>query len=103
MSTATHKLVATVPELGTPELLAGAFESNEKWPVLQQLNVSMRVRIPLQRVTLRTLRGLRPGALLCSDWPAAEEVPLYAQEVPLSWCEFAVVDEVMAARLTRLG
>ncbi|MDE1161707.1 MAG: FliM/FliN family flagellar motor C-terminal domain-containing protein [Acidobacteriaceae bacterium] len=98
-----QKLVAAVAELGVEELTGGAFEANDKWPVLQRLAIPMAVRIPLERITLREVRKLAAGCVLTSEWPAAEEVPLFAADVALSWCEFAVIDGVMAARLTRLG
>jgi len=103
MNGSARRMVATLPETGTPELKAGAFESNEKWPVLERMAVPLAVRVPLHRLRLGDVRELREGSVLASEWPAAEEVPLYAADVPLSWCEFAVVDGVMAARLTRLG
>lgn len=100
---AVRQLATAPAELGVTELPAGSFESNAKWPVLQHLDVPMTVRIPLRSLTLREVRELKADAVVSSDWPAAEEVPLYAADVALSWCEFAVVDGVMAARLTRLG
>jgi flagellar motor switch protein FliM len=103
VSGAARKLVVTIPDAGVPALPAGSFEKHAKWPVLQTVEVPLAVRVPLVRLTLRDVRGLQPGAVLMSEWPAAEEVPLYAADVVLSWCEFAVVDGIMAARLTRLG
>lgn len=103
MATSARKLVTTVPEAGVPVLSAGAFENNEKWPLLQVMELGVAVRIPLRSMTLRAVRELAPGAVLESEWPAAEEVPLYAAGVVLSWCEFADVNGTMAARLTRLG
>ena len=80
-----------------------AFEQSARWPVLQELAVPVAVRIPLRRMTLRGVQSLAVGTVIESEWPAAEEVPLHAADVLLSWCEFAVMDGVMAARLTRLG
>ena len=103
MTGSARKLVATIPENSLPALTAGSFEANAKWPLLQTLEVPLAVRVPLRKLKLRDVRDLQAGAVINSEWPAAEEVPLYATDVVLSWCEFAVVDGVMAARLTRLG
>jgi flagellar motor switch protein FliM len=86
-----------------PELAPGCFENSDKWPVLQAMPVRLAVRIPLPRMVLRDVRALAVGDVLESEWPCAEEVPLHAANVALSWCEFAVVDGFIAARLTRLG
>jgi len=74
-----------------------------KWPMLQQVPVPMTVKIPLPGISLRELGALAVGELIASEWPATEEVPLYASNVALSWGEFEVVDGSIAIRLTRLG
>lgn len=78
-------------------------QSHPKWPLVQEMTLPLAVRIPVGRLTLAELRSLEPGTIIESPWPIAEEVPLYAANVALSWCEFAVAEGVMAARLTRLG
>jgi flagellar motor switch/type III secretory pathway protein FliN len=80
-----------------------AEDSGMKWPVLMQVPVLMKVKIPLPGISLRELTVLRVGEVIVSDWPASEEVPLYASNVALSWGEFEVVDGAIAVRLTRLG
>jgi len=74
-----------------------------KWPMLQQVPVPMTVKIPLPGISLRELGTLAVGEVIASEWPASEEVPLYASNVALSWGEFEVVDGLIAIRLTRLG
>ena len=74
-----------------------------KWPMLMQVSVQMKVKIPLPGISLRELTTLRVGEVIVSEWPASEEVPLYASNVALSWGEFEVVDGAIAVRLTRLG
>lgn len=74
-----------------------------KWPMLMQVPVLMKVKIPLPGISLRELTTLHVGEVIVSEWPASEEVPLYASNIALSWGEFEVVDGVIAVRLTRLG
>ena len=63
----------------------------------------LTVKIPLPGISLRQLGALAVGEVIVSDWPASEEVPLYASNVALSWGEFEVVEGSIAVRLTRLG
>jgi len=77
--------------------------SRTKWPMLQQVPVPMTVKIPLPGISLRELGALAVGEVIASEWPASEEVPLYASNVALSWGEFEVVNGAIAIRLTRLG
>lgn len=80
-----------------------SFEQASSWPVLQELRVPLQVRIVLPPLRLEAVQQLKVGAVIETDCPASQEVPLFAAGVALSWCEFAVVDGMMAARLTRLG
>jgi flagellar motor switch/type III secretory pathway protein FliN len=74
-----------------------------KWPMPQQMPVRMTVKIPMVGISLRGLAALQVGAVIASTWAAGEEVPLYASNVTLSWCEFEVVNGGIAVRLTRVG
>ena len=76
---------------------------NEKWPALQLAPVALAVRVPLAGVSLRELQELVAGKTIESKWPAADEVPLYAGGVLLSWGEFETAEQRMAIRMTRLG
>jgi flagellar motor switch/type III secretory pathway protein FliN len=80
-----------------------AEDNGTKWPMLMQVPVLMKVKIPLPGISLRELTVLHVGEVIVSEWPASEEVPLYASNVALSWGEFEVVDGAIAVRLTRLG
>lgn len=77
--------------------------SRTKWPMLQHVPIPMTVKIPLPGISLRELGALAVGEVIASEWPASEEVPLYASNVALSWGEFEVVNGAIAIRLTRLG
>lgn len=81
----------------------GWMESNPRWSSMQHVPVRLVVKLPLAPMSLRKLQELHVGAVIESTWPAGEEVPLWASDVTLSWCEFAVVNDKIAARLTRLG
>jgi len=92
------------PAVGdTVSVSSGWIKHHAKWTSLQHARVQMVVKIPLPGMSLRDLSRLQVGDVVESQWLAVEEVPLFAAGVTLSWCEFAVVREAMAARLTRLG
>jgi len=80
-----------------------ANEQREARDPVDELPIPLRVRIALPRMTLANVQRLMPGLILLSDCPAAQEVPLLAAGAELSWCEFAVVDGTLAARITRLA
>ena len=61
------------------------------------------IHIPLLRLTLRELVRLRPGDVLRSEWPVADDLPVRAGDALLSWAEFENVDGRMAVRLTQLS
>lgn len=77
-------------------------EEHTCWPVLRRLPMTLRARIPLHRFTVRDLVGLNVGQVFESVWPAMDDVPLKVGDVQLSWCEFEVVDQQIALRLTQL-
>lgn len=78
-------------------------EAQENWADLKDLRLPLAVRVPAGRMTLAQVRALQVGSVVETAWAVSEEVPLHAANVALSWCEFAVVDGQMAARLTRIG
>lgn len=83
-------------------LTAAEFQQAASWPVLQDLRMRVRVMIHLPPMTLGRVQRLAVGDVIVSPCPAGQEVPLLVGGADLSWCEFAVVDGMMAARLTRL-
>ena len=83
----------------TPERIYG----DPKWPMLQHAALPLTVKIPLNGIRLRDVNALAAGVTIESCWPSNNEVPLYAGDVVLSWCEFEGSDANMAVRITRLG
>ncbi len=78
-------------------------EEHPSWPVLARLRVTLRVGVALSRFKVRDLLALREGQVFESLSPATEDVPLKVGQVQLGWCEFEVLQQRMALRLTRLG
>ncbi len=78
-------------------------EEHAAWPLLSTLPVKLSASIPVRGLYVRDLLALSKGQTIESDWPETEDVPLKAGQVLLCWCEFEVVDQRMALRMTRLA
>ncbi len=78
-------------------------EAHAAWPMVSVLPVKLESNIPLREFRVRNLLALAPGQTIESDWPVTEDVPLKIGKVKLFWCEFEVVDQKIALRMTRLN
>ncbi len=67
------------------------------------LPVQLEIRVPLASFRLRDLLTLSSGVVLETKWPASEDLPLESTGVQLAWAEFEVVDQRLAARVTRIA
>ena len=78
-------------------------ESHAAWPMVATLPVKLDACIPLRGFKVRNLLALAGGQTIGSEWPIAEDIPLKIGKVQLCWCEFEVVDQKIALRMTRLS
>jgi flagellar motor switch/type III secretory pathway protein FliN len=69
---------------------------------LARLPVELEVAIPVRRFRVRNLLAIEPGAVIETQWPGGEDMPLAAGAVQLAWSEFEVLDTELAVRVTRL-
>lgn len=72
-------------------------------PALRVLPVQLDIRVPLASFRVRDLLALQSGAILGTNWPASDDVPLESAGLRLLWAEFEVADQKLAARITRLA
>jgi flagellar motor switch/type III secretory pathway protein FliN len=70
---------------------------------LSALPLQLDVTVPIPSFRVRDLLTLDKGAVLESEWPHSEDVPVWCGGVQLVWTEFEVVDEKLAVRVTRVG
>ena len=70
---------------------------------LGQLPVELDVAIPIRQFRVRNLLALEAGQVIETRWGNAEDLPLAVGDVQLAWCEFEVVNNRLAVRLTRLA
>jgi flagellar motor switch protein FliN/FliY len=85
-----------------PTGMAG-IEHHADWPMLSRLPMLLCAGIPLHKFRVKDLLAIKPGQMIQSDWASTQDVPLKVGGVQLSWIEFEVVEQKMAARLTRLA
>lgn len=67
------------------------------------LPMQLDVIIPVPSFRVQDLLALEKGAVLESQWPQADDVPVWCGKSQLVWSEFEVVDQKLAVRVTRLG
>jgi len=67
-----------------------------------RLPVELDVGVPIRDFRVRNLLALVPGAVIASQWPHADDLPVRAGHESLAWSEFEVVDVQLAVRITRL-
>jgi flagellar motor switch protein FliN/FliY len=80
-----------------------AIEAHPEWALLQRLPMRLTAAIPLPGFRVKDLLALKPGRMIASKWQSTDDVPFHVGSVQLSWCEFEVVEDRMAVRLTRLA
>lgn len=71
-------------------------------PALAGLPLQLDVSIPIPNFRVRDLVSLDKGTILGSEWPYADDVPVYCGGEQLIWAEFEVVDDVLSVRVTRV-
>jgi len=78
-------------------------EEHPRWGTLEQLRVTIRVGIALNRFRVRDLLTLKEGQVFESLSPSTDDVPVRVGQKQLGWSEFEVLGQRMSLRLTRLG
>lgn len=70
---------------------------------LAGLPMQLDVTIPIRSFRVQDLLTLERGAVLESQWPHTDDVPVWCGGSQLVWSEFEVIDQKLAVRVTRLG
>ncbi|MFT4111569.1 FliM/FliN family flagellar motor switch protein [Silvibacterium sp.] len=71
-------------------------------PALGSLPLQLDVAVPVRGFRVRDLLRLEKGAVIASEWPNDEDLPIWCGGAQLVWTEFEVVDDVLAVRVTRV-
>jgi flagellar motor switch/type III secretory pathway protein FliN len=70
---------------------------------LAALRVQLDVRVPIPNFRVQDLLSLEKGRVLETGWSHGEDLPIWCGGVQLVWTEFEVLDQKLAARVTRLA
>ena len=101
---ALSALPAAVVDHAGQDAETAALDSDAKmmarWERYGKFPVDLSVSFPLEEITLSHLADLRPGMVLRSAWPAAEDVPLSTGEVFLANVSFEPVGTRLGVRLS---
>jgi flagellar motor switch protein FliN len=70
-----------------------------RWDAYAKFPVDLSISFSLEEITLNHLANLRPGMMLRSSWPAAEDVPLSSGDVFLANVSFEPVGTRLGVRI----
>jgi flagellar motor switch protein FliN/FliY len=91
---------AALVAVGKP---AAAQRSIDNRSVVARLPVELEVGVPVRDFRVRNLLALEEGVIVASRCSHGDDLPLAAGDVQLAWAEFEVVDNMLAARITRIA
>lgn len=75
----------------------------DPWEAVQELSAELSVELPLPKCTVRKFLAMAGGSVLPSGWKVGAEVPLRVNGTVIAWCDFEVVFDRLAVRITELG
>jgi len=73
------------------------------WKNVLGLPCTISVEIPLPAFTVKDLLNLEPQVVISSDWATTSNLPLRVNGEAVAWCEFEVLGNQLAIRLTELA
>lgn len=77
--------------------------TNPKLAFVSTLPIRLDVKIPIVSFRFKDLLGLAEGSILKTTWSLAEDLPVAAGSTRLLWAEFAVADQQLTVRVTRVA
>jgi len=77
--------------------------SRDKWEHVREMTCNLSVELPVPGFRVRDLIRLQPQAVIDTRWSVGNDVPLRINGELLAWCEFEVIENHLAVRLTELG
>ena len=87
----------------TPGNVEAEAAGEDKWARVQDMACDLTVELTVPGFRVRDLIQLQKRAVIDTHWPVGNDVPLRLNGELLAWCEFEVVENRLAVRLTELG
>ena len=78
-------------------------EEEVRWKQLLGLPCSVSVEIPVAAFTASKLLQIEAGGVIASQWATTSNLPLKVNGEFIAWCEFEVLGNRLAVRLTELA
>ena len=75
----------------------------EAWARVENLPCLLTVEIPVPGFTVADLVHLTQGKVITTRWIVGQDVPMRINGELIAWCEFEVVQDHLAIRLTELA
>jgi flagellar motor switch/type III secretory pathway protein FliN len=75
----------------------------EAWQQIGHLPCALSVELPLPEFRVGDLGHLAPQVVVDAHWPVGHDLPLKVNGQLIAWCEFEVVGNRLAVRLTELA
>jgi flagellar motor switch/type III secretory pathway protein FliN len=93
---------ATQPAVAAPEP-APQPDGDLRWKQVMGLPCSVAVEIPVPEFTVKRLLDLEIKSVLETKWTTTANLPLKVNGELIAWCEFEVLGNRLAVRLTELA
>src|SRR5436305_1310199 len=74
-----------------------------RWKDVLGLPCTICVEIPIAAFTVKDMLNLEPQVVISSAWATTSNVPLRVNGEAVAWCEFEVLGNQLAIRLTELA
>ena len=86
-----------------PEAPAADPGPEKDYSLVLDLVCELTIDLPLPRLHVSDWLALREQSVIDSRWRVGNDVPLRVNGVLLGWCEFEIVENRLAVRLTELA
>jgi flagellar motor switch/type III secretory pathway protein FliN len=93
---------ATQTAFAKPEPIPPPDEA-ARWKDVLGLPCTISVEIPIAAFTVKDMLHLEPQVVISSAWATTSNVPLRVNGEAVAWCEFEVLGNQLAIRLTELA
>ena len=99
-----HDSAAGAHDRSESEISVNGDMSNDAavWSRVEQLTCELSVHVPVLRFGVRDLLSLSAGTVVSAHWEQSKNVPLDVNGREVAWCEFEVMQELLAVRITEL-
>ena len=80
-----------------------AGEKAAQWQQVMGLPCRISIEVPVSDFAVKDLLRLAPQAIVSSQWLTTANLPVKVNGVPIGWCEFEVLGNRVAVRLTEIA